>query len=85
MLNLQSLENDFAEISDRLRSGLTHSRDKYDIDIKFAYDDSDRTVKILQNGSVIKTVDYTDEAHTAEADAELSSYVMKLTSELAAL
>ena len=52
--------------------------------IKLSYDDSAKEVKVIQNGMVIKTVDYSDEKHSARADQELSSYMQKLKKNLPA-
>ncbi len=81
MQDLKKLEDDMAKVTEKLRQGLTKSFQSFDINIKLSYDDSAKEVKVIQNGMVIKTVDYSDEKHSARADQELSSYMQKLKNE----
>lgn len=81
MQDLKKLEDDMAKVTDKLRQGLTNSFQSFDINIKLNYDESAKEVKVIQNGMVIKTVDYSDEKHSARADQELTSYMQKLKNE----
>ena len=81
MLDLKQLENDMAKITDNLRNGLTNNLQNYDINIKLTYDELSKKVNVLQNGKVIKSVDYSNDANCAEADQELTSYLQLLSNE----
>ncbi|MBE6422817.1 hypothetical protein [Succinivibrio dextrinosolvens] len=81
MLDLKQLENDMAKITDNLRNGLTNNLQNYDINIKLTYDELSKKVNVLQNGMVIKSVDYSNEANCAAADKELTSYLQLLSNE----
>lgn len=81
MLDLKQLENDMAKITDNLRNGLTNNLQNYDINIKLTYDELKKKVNVLQNGKVIKSVDYSNDANCAEADQELTSYLQLLSNE----
>lgn len=81
MLDLKQLENDMANITDKLRHGISNSLQNFDINIKLNYDDSSKKVNVIQNGMVIKTVDYSEESRCKEADEELTSYLQLLSTE----
>ncbi len=81
MLDLKQLENDMAKITDNLRHGTTNSFQNFDINIKLSHDELTKKVNVIQNGMVVKTVDYSDESRCSEADKELTTYLQRLSAE----